>query len=140
MTKLPVLSNTRQSRPTDTLSYRLIPTFKDYHMFTFYAYSIIHWNALPTNIPVLPTLKQFSIAVCQVTHPSLNTHFSFFFYLLTNVTLFVSIYKLISPTFQLVISANIGSRLTPPRGVKTSRKKGGWMDGWMDGRLRTSRI
>ena len=28
--------------------------------------TIIHWNSLPAKIPVLPTLAQFSGAVCQV--------------------------------------------------------------------------
>ena len=30
--------------------------------------TIIHWNALPANIPTLPTLAQFSSTVCRVIH------------------------------------------------------------------------
>ena len=30
----------------------------------------IHWNALPSNIPTIPTLAQFSNAVYQVIHAS----------------------------------------------------------------------
>ena len=36
----------------------------------FFPKTIIHWNALPVNIPTLPTLAQFSSAVCQVIHVS----------------------------------------------------------------------
>ena len=32
--------------------------------------TIIHWNALPAFIPLLPTLAQFSSAVCLVVHLS----------------------------------------------------------------------
>ena len=45
-------------------------TIKDYYRFTFFPRSVIHWNALPSHIPVLPTLAQFSSAVCQVIHVS----------------------------------------------------------------------
>ena len=62
--------NTRLSRHIHPLSYRQIPTLKDYYRFTFFPRSIIHWNALPAHIPVLPTLAQFSSAVCQVIHVS----------------------------------------------------------------------
>ena len=40
--------------------------------------SIIHWNARPAHIPVLPTLAQFSNAVCQVIHVSPSTPVSVF--------------------------------------------------------------
>ena len=36
----------------------------------FFPRTIIHWNALPTCIVLLPTLAQFSHAVCQVVHVS----------------------------------------------------------------------
>ena len=62
--------NTRLSRHIHPNSYRQIPTLKDYYRFTFFPRSIIHWNALPAHIPVLPTLAQFSSAVCQVIHVS----------------------------------------------------------------------
>ena len=60
--------NTRPSTRTHSLAYRQISTLKDYYKFTFFPRTIIHWNALPAHIPVLPTLTQFSTAVCQVVH------------------------------------------------------------------------
>ena len=74
--------NTRLSRHIHPLSYRQIHTLKDYYRFTFFPRSIIHWNALPAHIPALPTLGQFSSAVCQVIHVPLC------FYLSTILTLF----------------------------------------------------
>ena len=43
---------------------------KDYYKYTFFPRTIVHWNALPFYIPVLPTVAQFSHAVCQVVHVS----------------------------------------------------------------------
>ena len=60
----------RQSRHIHTLAYRQIPTFKSYDKYTFFPRTIIHWNALPAFIPLLPTLAQFSNVVCQVVHLS----------------------------------------------------------------------
>ena len=65
-----LIPNTRQSRHNDLLAYRQIPTFKDYYKYTFFPRTIVHWNALPFYIPVLPTVTQFSHAVCQVVHVS----------------------------------------------------------------------
>ena len=62
--------NTRLSRHIHPLSYRQIPTLKDYYRFTFFPRSIINWNALPAHILVLPTFTQFKSAVCQVIHVS----------------------------------------------------------------------
>ena len=59
---------TRLSRHTHPLSYRQIPTLKDYYRFTFFPRSFSNWNALPAYIPVPPTLAQFSSAICQVAH------------------------------------------------------------------------
>ena len=64
-------ANTRQSRHNHQLAYRQIPTLKDYYKYTFFPRTIVHWNALPFYIPVLPTVAQFSHAVCQVVHVSL---------------------------------------------------------------------
>ena len=63
--------NRRQSRHIHTLAYRQIPTLKNYDKYTFFPRTIIHWNALPAFIPLLPTLVQFSNAVGQVVHLSL---------------------------------------------------------------------
>ena len=65
-----LVRNTRTSRHIHPLAYRQIQTLKDYYRFTFFPRTIIHWNALPVNIPTLPTLAQFSGAVCQVIHVS----------------------------------------------------------------------
>ena len=51
-----LVQNTRPSTRTHSLAYRQISTLKDYYKFTFFPRTIIHWNALPAHIPVLPTL------------------------------------------------------------------------------------
>ena len=61
---------TRQSRHNHLLAYEQIPTLKDYYKYTFFPRTIVHWNALPFYIPVLPSVTQFSHAVCQVVHVS----------------------------------------------------------------------
>ena len=65
-----LIPNTRQSRHNHQLAYRQIPILKDYYKFTFFPRTIVHWNALPFYIPVLPTVAQFSHAVFQVVHVS----------------------------------------------------------------------
>ena len=65
-----LVRNTRTSRHIHPLAYRQIQTLKDYYRFTCFPRTIIHWNALPINIPTLPTLAQFSSAVCQVIYVS----------------------------------------------------------------------
>ena len=62
--------NRRQSRNIHILAYRQIPTHKYYDKYTFFPRTIIHWNALPAFIPLLPALAQFSNAVCLVVHLS----------------------------------------------------------------------
>ena len=63
-----LVRNTRPSTRTHPLAYRQISTLKDYYKFTFFPRTIIHWNALPAHIPVLPARAQLSTAVCQVVH------------------------------------------------------------------------
>ena len=94
-----LIRNTHPSSRNHTIAYRQITTLKDFYKCTFFPRTIIHWNALPHHIPTLPTLAQFSTAVCQVAHStpyipasvlSLNftntlhrtvqTHFTHFFY------------------------------------------------------------
>ena len=65
-----LVRNTRQSRHIHSLAYRQIHTLKDYYRFTFPPRTTIHRNDLSAYIPVLPTLAQFSNAVCQVIHVS----------------------------------------------------------------------
>ena len=60
--------NTRLSSRIHPLAYRQITTLKDYYKYTYFPRTIIHWNALPHHNPILPTLAQFSTAVCQVVH------------------------------------------------------------------------
>ena len=60
-----LIPNTRQSRHNHQLAYRQYPTCKDYYKYTFFPHTIVHWNALPVFITVLPT-----VAVCQVVHVS----------------------------------------------------------------------
>ena len=50
------------------LIVRVAVPLKDYYKYTFFPQTIIHWNALSHHIPILPTLAQFSTAVCQVVH------------------------------------------------------------------------
>ena len=63
-----LIGNTGSSAKNHPLAYQQITTLKDYYKFTFFPRTIIHWNALPAHIPILSTLAQFSIAVCQVVH------------------------------------------------------------------------
>ena len=63
--------NTRTSQHIHPLAYRQIQTLKDYRLQVhIFSRTIIHWNALPANIPTLPTLAQLSGAVCQAIHVS----------------------------------------------------------------------
>ena len=63
-----LIRNTRPSSRNHLIAYRQISTLKDFYKYTFFPWTIIHWNALPQHIPTLPTLAQFSTAVCQVAH------------------------------------------------------------------------
>ena len=65
-----LIPNTRQSIHNHQLAYRQIPTLKDYYKYTFFPRTIVHWNALPLYIPILPTVAQFGHAMCQVVHVS----------------------------------------------------------------------
>ena len=66
-----LIPNTRQSKHNHHLAYRQIPTLKDYYKYiTFFPRTTVHWNALPFYITVLPTVAQFSHAVCKVVHVS----------------------------------------------------------------------
>ena len=60
----------RESKFIHPLAYKQIHTSTNYYKFGFFPRSIVHWNALPTSIVMLPTLVQFSYAVCQVVHES----------------------------------------------------------------------
>ena len=67
-----LVRNTRASRQIHPLEHHDTDRsrLKDYYRFTFFPRTIIHWYALPANIPTLPTLAQFSGAVCRVIHVS----------------------------------------------------------------------
>ena len=51
-------------------NFEIVSIFENYpgQLYTFFPRTIIHWNALPHNIPILPTMTQFITAVCQVVH------------------------------------------------------------------------
>ena len=65
-----IIPSTRQSRHNHRLAYRQSPTLKDYNTSTFFPRTIVHRNALPFYIPDLPSVAQFSPAVCQVVRVS----------------------------------------------------------------------
>ena len=66
-----LIPNGRESKFIYPLPYKqIIPTSSNYYKYSFSPRTIIHWNALPTCIVLLPTLAQFSHAVCQVVHVS----------------------------------------------------------------------
>ena len=65
-----LVRNRRESKFIHPLAYRQIQTSTNYYKFSFFPRTIVHWNALPTSIVMLPTLAQFSHAVCQVVHVS----------------------------------------------------------------------
>ena len=95
-----LIRNTCPSSRNHPIAYRQITTLKDFYKYTFLPRTIIQWNALPHHIPTLPTLAQFSTAVCQVAHSTpLVVRYQHQFYLLTLLTLSIALYKLISPTF-----------------------------------------
>lgn len=52
------------------ISHPLAYRHHDYYKYTFFLGTIVHWIALDHHIPVLPTVAQFSHAVCQVVHIS----------------------------------------------------------------------
>ena len=54
-------------------AYRQITALKYFYEYTFFPWTVIQWNALPHHIPTLPTLAQFSSAVCQVAHSTNST-------------------------------------------------------------------
>ena len=60
----------RQSRHYHPLSYRLISATTDYYKYSFFPRSIVLWNNLPPDIPLLQTLEQFNAAVSIIEHSS----------------------------------------------------------------------
>ena len=89
--------NRRQSKFIHPLAYRQISTTTNYCKYSFFPRTAVHWNALPISIVMLPTVAQFSHAVCQVVHVSPKSPDSVF-YLLNYTNTLLSLYKLISPT------------------------------------------
>ena len=117
-----LVQNTRASRHTPSLAYRQIQTLKDNYRFTFFPRTIIHWNDLPAKIRTLPTLAQFSSAVCQVIHVSPKYQPL----VLSKRTLLLALYKLILPPFSITLFQLTPSELgipeypsDVPKGVKT---------------------
>ena len=61
---------TRFTRLDHSLGYRLFTATKDYYKFSYFPRSVYHWNRLPSNVALLPTLEQFNVAVCSIEHDS----------------------------------------------------------------------
>ena len=60
----------RRSRHSHELAFKLIDSFTDYYKFSFFPRTVSHWNALPHNVPILPTIEQFNSAVSRIEHIS----------------------------------------------------------------------
>lgn len=65
-----LIPNRRESKFIHPLAYRQISTPTNYYKYSYFPRTVVHWNALSTNIVMLPTVAQFSHAVCQVVHVS----------------------------------------------------------------------
>lgn len=59
----------RQSRTTHLQAFQHILTKTDYHKYSFFPRTVVHWNALPPDIINLSG-PQFSLAVSQIEHES----------------------------------------------------------------------
>ena len=101
-----LIRNTRRSAKNHPLAYRQITTLKDYYTFTFFPRTIIHWNALPAHIPILPnpgTVQYSCLPGCPYKHlkrqylflsfsytntldRTVQTHFTHFSFLILQVT------------------------------------------------------
>ena len=99
-----LIPNRRESKFINPLAYKQIPTSTNYYKYSFFPRTIIHRNALPNCIVLLPILAQFSHAVCQVVH-----HHILFLSFNSTIPLFRSTVQTHPPNFtDLFISA------TPP--------------------------
>ena len=61
-----LIPNRRESRFIHPLAYRQTHTSTNYYKFSFFPRTVVHWNALPTCIVMLPTVAQFSCAVSRI--------------------------------------------------------------------------
>ena len=68
-----LMQNTHPFSRNHPMAYRQITALKYFYKYTFFPWTIIHWNALPHHIPTRPTLAQFSSAVCQVVNSTNST-------------------------------------------------------------------
>ena len=59
---------TRRSRHSHPYAFRQIHTTANYYKYSFFPLSIVYWNNLPTEVVMLPTLDQFSVAVWSLDH------------------------------------------------------------------------
>lgn len=60
----------RYSRHAHPWSYRLITATTDYYKYSYFPRTVTYWNALPPDIPSLPTIEQFKAAICCIEHKS----------------------------------------------------------------------
>ena len=64
-----LIQNTRPSRSSHSNAFHQIQTKTDYHKYSFFPRTIVHWNTLPPDIVTLPS-PEFSLAVSQIEHIS----------------------------------------------------------------------
>ena len=66
-----LIPNRRESKFIHPLAFKQNPPLQTTTNTAFiFPRTILHWNDLPTCIVLLPTLAQFSHAVCKVVHVS----------------------------------------------------------------------
>ena len=53
----------RRSRHSHGLAFKLIDSSTDFYKFSFFPRTVYHWNALPHDVPVLPTIEEFNSAI-----------------------------------------------------------------------------
>ena len=61
-------SSAHDPRHNHLVAHWQIPILNDFYKCTFFPRTIADWTALPFHIPILPTVAQFSHAVCKVVH------------------------------------------------------------------------
>ena len=60
----------RPPRHSHPQAFRTIQALTDTYKFSFFPRTVVHWNALPSDFPTLPTIHQFNSAVSRIEHTS----------------------------------------------------------------------
>lgn len=78
---LPPLS--LQSGHTHQWSYKLDIATTDYYKYSYFLRIVVHWNALPPDIPLFSTKEQLNTAICHIefNHLYSAVTFSLFIFL-----------------------------------------------------------